>query len=103
MRSPFLRSDDPVSVRSTIASTMSGTLASVAPYDGTTIALTPCSARNRSVSDGNSVEILIPSGRSATDCHGALVRHREHHPDRVGRRLGVLQLAERDHVRLRSR
>ena len=71
MRSPFLRSDDPVSVRSTIASTMSGTLASVAPYDGTTIALTPCSARNRSVSDGNSVEILIPSGRSATDCHGA--------------------------------
>ncbi len=33
--SPCLRSELPVSVTSTIASTMSGTLASVAPYDGT--------------------------------------------------------------------
>ena len=45
IRSPFLRSDEPVSVRSTIASTMSGTLASVAPYEGTTTALTPCLSR----------------------------------------------------------
>ena len=45
MRSPFLRSDEPVSVRSTTASTMSGTFASVAPYDGTTTALTPCRSR----------------------------------------------------------
>jgi hypothetical protein len=36
IRSPFLRSEEPVSVRSTMASTMSGTFASVAPYDGTT-------------------------------------------------------------------
>ena len=66
-----MRSDEPVSVRSTIASTMSGTLASVAPCDGITIALTPRVSRNRLVSDGNSVEIRTPSGRSAADCQGA--------------------------------
>ena len=47
---------------------------------------------------GNSVEIRTPSGRSATDCQGALCGHREHDPDRVGGRLGVLQLAERHDV-----
>ena len=33
-----------------------------------TTALTPCDSRNRLVSDGNSVEIRTPSGRSVTDC-----------------------------------
>jgi hypothetical protein len=36
-----------------------------------TIALTPCASRKRLVSDGNSVEILTPSGRSAALCQGA--------------------------------
>ena len=42
---PALRSEEPVSVRSTIASTMSGILASVAPWEVKTLALTPCSSR----------------------------------------------------------
>ena len=43
--SPALRRLEPVSVRSTIASTMSGIFASVAPWLVNTLALTPCSAR----------------------------------------------------------
>ena len=53
-----------------MASTMSGTLASVAPWDGMTMALTPLASRYRPVVAGSSVEIRTPSGRSVTDCHG---------------------------------
>ncbi len=67
---PALRSEEPVSVRSTIASTMSGILASVAPWLVKTLALTPCSSRKRRVVSGISVEMRTPSGRSATDSHG---------------------------------
>src|SRR5260370_1308406 len=35
------------------------------------MALTPRASRNRLVSDGNSVAILTPSGRSAAGCQGA--------------------------------
>ncbi len=35
------------------------------------MALTPWASRKRLVSDGNSVEIRTPSGRSAAVCHGA--------------------------------
>ena len=68
--SPCLRSLVPVSVRSTIASTMSGTLASVAPCEGMIRALTPTLSKNRRVSSGNSVETRTPSGSSAPDSAG---------------------------------
>ena len=45
MRRLFARSDDPVSVRSTIASTSSGAFTSVAPQLNSTSALTPCFLR----------------------------------------------------------
>ncbi len=70
MRRPALRSDEPVSVRSTIASTMSGIFASVAPWDVKTLAMTPCSARKRRAVSGISVEMRTPSGRSETCCQG---------------------------------
>ncbi len=35
------------------------------------MALTPWASRNRLVSEGNSVEIRTPSGRSAAVCQGA--------------------------------
>ena len=54
-----------------MASTMSGTFASVAPYEGITIALTPFASRYRLVMAGSSVEIRTPSGRSVTDRQGA--------------------------------
>ena len=67
---------------------------------GSTIALTPRVSRNRLVSDGNSVEIRTPSGRSAADCQGASSGTAS--TTRTGLRggLGVLQLAERDDVGL---
>ena len=45
MRSPAARSARPVSVISTTASAMSGTLASVAPYESCTSASTPCCSK----------------------------------------------------------
>ena len=35
------------------------------------MALTPCASRYLVVSEGSSVEIRMPSGRSAADCQGA--------------------------------
>ena len=71
IRSPAARRARPVSVISTTASAISGTLASVAPYDRTTSALTPLALRKRSVSSGYSVETRAPSGMSLADCQGA--------------------------------
>ena len=56
----FALSDDPVSVRSTIASTSSGTLASVAPQENSTEASNPLSAKYFFVILTTSVAILFP-------------------------------------------
>ena len=49
---------------------MSGTLASVAPYDRAMSASMPRSLKNRSVRAGYSVEILTPWGRSSAVLQG---------------------------------
>ena len=61
---PWLRRVEPVSVRSTTASTISGTLASVAPWEGKIRAASPRSAKKRLVRLGNSVETRSPGWRS---------------------------------------
>ena len=61
---PCARSVLPVSVMSTMASTISGTLASVAPNDQTTFTSIPRSAKYRSVRRRNSVEMRVPGGIS---------------------------------------
>ena len=66
MRSLLARSELPVSVTSTMASTRSGALTSVAPHENSTSAVTPCSASQRSVSPTTSVAIRLPS-RSFTE------------------------------------
>jgi hypothetical protein len=68
--SPAVRRALPVSVISTTESAMSGTLASVAPYDSWTSASTPCLAKYRRVSSGYSVWTTSPGARSATDWAG---------------------------------
>ena len=55
MRRPAARSARPVSVISTTQSAMSGTFASVAPYEREISASTPCSSSARRVSSGYSV------------------------------------------------
>ncbi len=47
------------------------------------MALTPWASRNRLVSDGNSVEMRTPSGRSADGLPGSVLRHGEDHADRL--------------------
>ena len=61
MRSLLARSDEPVSVTSTIASASSGSLASVAPQLNSTLALTPLSASQRRVVWTSSVATCLPS------------------------------------------
>ena len=97
-RSPAARSARPVSVMSTTQSAMSGTLASLAPYDSRTSASMPASAKKRRVSSGYSDDTRTPSCRSATDAHRRVVGDGDDHADRVGRRLRVAQLAEADDV-----
>ena len=66
IRSLLARSDEPVSVTSTIASTRSGAFTSVAPHENSTSAVTPCSASQRFVRFTTSVAIRLPS-RSLTE------------------------------------
>ena len=68
--SPAARRARPVSVMSTMQSTMSGTLASVAPYDRRTSALMPFFSKNRRVSSGYSVDTRTSWGRSSTASTG---------------------------------
>ena len=70
MRRPAALRARPVSVMSTTTSTMSGTFASVAPYERRTSASTPAASRWRFVISGYSVETFTPAGRSAIVCHG---------------------------------
>ena len=53
------RSEDPVSVTSTIASASTGGFTSVAPQLNSTFAFTPCEARYRSVVATNSVAMIL--------------------------------------------
>ena len=61
IRRLFARSELPVSVKSTMASTNSGTLTSVAPHENSTSADTPCSVRKFLVTSTSSVAIVLPS------------------------------------------
>src|SRR6202795_2087870 len=65
IRKRFARSDEPVSVTSTMASASCGTLTSVAPQENSTRAFTPWRARYFSVIFTTSVAIVFPS-RSRT-------------------------------------
>jgi hypothetical protein len=60
----------PVSVTSTIASTISGTFASVAPNDQLTLTSIPRSVKCLSVRCTNSVEIRVPGGISSAEFAG---------------------------------
>src|SRR5207248_10440830 len=66
IRSLFARSEEPVSVISTIASTSSGALTSVAPQENSTLAFTLCRRRYLRVRFTTSVAILFPC-KSLTD------------------------------------
>ena len=70
IRSRFARSEEPVSVISTMASASCGTLTSVAPQENSTRACTLCRARYFFVRFTTSVAITLPS-RSRADCAGA--------------------------------
>ena len=70
MRSRLARSDEPVSVTSTMASASCGTFTSVAPQENSTRAFTPWRARYFCVRFTTSVAITLPS-RSCADCTGA--------------------------------
>ena len=76
MRRRLARSDDPVSVTSTMASASCGTFTSVAPQENSTRAFTPWRARYFFVRFTTSVAITFPS-RSFTDCNRPVFRHRE--------------------------
>ena len=73
------RSDDPVSVTSTMASASTGGFTSVAPQLNSTLAVTPCDARYRFVVATSSVAMIFPS-RSFTerklDASGTASTHR---------------------------
>ena len=61
MRSRLARSDDPVSVTSTIASASIGGLTSVAPHENSTLTFTPSRAKYACVARTSSVAIVAPS------------------------------------------
>ena len=62
---PCARRVEPVSDTSTMASTISGTFASVAPYDSNTLTGTPTASKCRRTRLGYSVEMREPGARSA--------------------------------------
>ena len=66
MRKLLARKELPVSVRSTIASTSSGTFTSVAPQENSTSASTPWDAKKFLVTWTSSVAIFLPC-KSLTD------------------------------------
>src|SRR5579863_1333632 len=71
-RNPAACRARPVSVISTTASAISGTFASVAPYEGRTSAVMPCSERKRLVRFGYSVATREPDFKSAAARAGEL-------------------------------
>src|SRR6266403_2120604 len=72
MRRLLARSDEPVSVTSTMASASRGGLTSVAPQLNSTWALTPCSASQRRVKLTTSVAMRLPC-KSFTSWIGEIV------------------------------
>ena len=97
-RRPAARSARPVSVMSTMQSAMSGTLASLAPYDSRTSASMPRSAKKRRVSSGYSDETRTPCGRSPTVCAGESAATATTTRTGSDVALRVAQLAEADDV-----
>ena len=85
------RSEVPVSVSSTIASTRRA-LTSVAPQLNSTRTRMPLSSKYRFVTPSSSVA-MIPPSRSSGFVDLRLVRHREHPSRRIARGLAVGQLA----------
>ena len=77
MRKRLARSDDPVSVTSTIASASCGTFTSVAPQENSTRAVTPWRARYFSVMRTTSVAMIFPS-RSRGFANRRIFGHGEH-------------------------
>ena len=61
MRKRFARSDEPVSVTSTIASASLGALTSVAPHENSTFTWIPCREKYACVARTSSVAIVAPS------------------------------------------
>ena len=100
MRSRFARSDEPVSVISTMASASCGTFTSVAPQENSTRAFTPWRARYFFVRFTTSVAITLPS-RSLRRLHRRLFGHRQHPAHRRQALLGVEQFGDLRHVRAR--
>ena len=60
-RRRLARSDEPVSVTSTMASASTGGLTSVAPHENSTLTCTPSRAKYASVTRTSSVAIVLPS------------------------------------------
>ena len=99
MRSPAARSARPVSVISTTASAMSGTFASVAPYESCTSASMPCLVEVAAGELGVlGVHDARRSGGRSPYCAGESAATASTMLDRPGRRLRVVQLGERDDV-----
>ena len=78
-RRRLARSDEPVSVTSTMASARTGGLTSVAPHENSTCALTPWRAKYASVARTSSVATVFPSRSFAdryADSSGTASTHR---------------------------
>ncbi len=93
------RSDEPVSVTSTMASASTGGFTSVAPQLNSTLAVTPFAARYRLVVATSSVAMILPS----QVLHGAerrRLRHGQHPAHFAEALLGVNQIGDGLHFRL---
>ena len=100
IRRPAARSALPVSVMSTTQSTMSGTFASVAPYDKRMSASTPLLGEELAGQHRVLARHADPGGQVGHAGVLGVVGNGHDDLDRVAGRLGVAQLAERDHVGL---
>ena len=88
IRSLLARSDEPVSVTSTMASTRSGTFTSVAPHENSTAAVTPFLARKARVISTASVAITLP-------CKSCTERIAESSGTAMTHRVGLLLTLEK--------
>ncbi len=97
MRRLLARRDEPVSVNSTMASTSSGALTSVAPPGKLHFRSTPWRSRNRRVSPTASRgDALARQVRYAAD--GRIVRHAHYPADGTQALLGINQIGHFHHV-----
>ncbi len=94
MRSRLARSDEPVSVTSTMASASIGGLTSVAPHENSTFTWTPCCSKYARVARTSSVATVLPS-RSGAERIGRVFGCGEDPPDLPEALLRVDQIGER--------